>query len=189
VGSCSGWRPRLSGVGDRAHLSRSLTPITDCRALLRHLYLLGMRGELGAAPQAAHEQNQDCADEGRKQHDVVEPFGAEPRLKVTLDDRIGGDDLADDPAQQRGAGPHQDRKGVEQRDDQRGAATISGMLMARPITSSAMLPWAAAAIAITLSRLMMMSAMATIRTARQRCSVASVSSSSGSSGTSSLAAM
>src|ERR1043166_3179932 len=52
-------------------------------------------------------------------------------------------------------------------------ATMSGMLMPRPMTSSAMLPPAAAAIAITLSRLMMMSATATMRTARQRCSVAS----------------
>src|SRR6185369_15079821 len=44
-------------------------------------------------------------------------------------------------------------------------ATISGTLMARPRTSKGMLPLAAAATAMTLSRLMTMSAIATICTA------------------------
>ena len=35
-----------------------------------------------------------------------------------MEDRVGDDDLADDPAEQRGAGPDQDRITVEQRHDQ-----------------------------------------------------------------------
>ena len=52
-------------------------------------------------------------------------------------------------------------------------ATIRGTLIARPSTSSGTLPLAAAATAITLSRLITMSAIATICTAAHRCDAAS----------------
>ena len=68
-------------------------------------------------------------------------------------------------------------------------ATIKGTLIARPITSRGMLPLAAAATAMTLSRLITMSAIATIRTAAHRCAAASTSPSPSCSGTSSFAAM
>ena len=68
-------------------------------------------------------------------------------------------------------------------------ATIRGTLIARPRTSSGTLPLAAAATAITLSRLMTMSATTTICTAAHRCEAASTPSSSSSSGTSSFAAI
>src|ERR1700674_5743893 len=48
-------------------------------------------------------------------------------------------------------------------------ATISGMLIARPRINSGALPLAAAATAITLSRLMTISATTTICTAAHRC--------------------
>ena len=68
-------------------------------------------------------------------------------------------------------------------------ATIRGTLMARPMTSSGMLPLAAAATAMTLSRLITMSAIATICTAAHRCAAASTSPSPSCSGTSSFAAI
>src|SRR5258705_8034447 len=68
-------------------------------------------------------------------------------------------------------------------------ATIRGTLMASPRTSKGMLPLAAAATAMTLSRLMTMSAIATICTAAHRCAAACTSPSSSSSGTSSFAAI
>src|SRR3954451_10164444 len=77
-----------------------------------------MRGLLRAAPQATHGDDQNRADEGRSKLDVVEPVGTEPGLEVAMEDRVGDDDLADDPAEQRGACPDQDRITVEQRHDQ-----------------------------------------------------------------------
>jgi len=68
-------------------------------------------------------------------------------------------------------------------------ATIKGMLMASPRINSGTLPLAAAATAITLSRLMTMSAIATICTAAHRWAADCTPSSSPSSGTSSLAAI
>ncbi|MGY4595044.1 hypothetical protein ACVWXL_002790 [Bradyrhizobium sp. GM22.5] len=68
-------------------------------------------------------------------------------------------------------------------------ATIKGTLMARPSTSKGTLPLAAAATAMTLSRLMTMSATTTICTACHRCDADSTPSSSSCSGTSSLAAI
>src|SRR5438046_3157858 len=68
-------------------------------------------------------------------------------------------------------------------------ATIRGTLMASPMTSSGMLPLAAAATAMTLSRLITMSAIATICTAAHRCAAASTPLSSSCSGTSSFAAI
>ena len=67
-------------------------------------------------------------------------------------------------------------------------AMIMGMLMASPRINSESFPLAAAATAMTLSRLMMMSAITTIRIACQRL-VPAVTSSPSSSGTRSLAAM
>src|SRR3954469_11123805 len=68
-------------------------------------------------------------------------------------------------------------------------ATIKGTLMARPSTSKGALPLAAAATAMTLSRLMTMSATTTICTACHRCEADSTPSSSSCSGTSSFAAI
>ena len=51
----------------------------------------------------------------------MKSFGAEPGLEISLDHRIGRDDLADNPTEQGGAGPNQYRKAIEQRHDHRGA--------------------------------------------------------------------
>src|SRR4029077_12454016 len=77
-----------------------------------------MRGLLRAAPQATHGENKNSPEKGRKQLDMMESLRAEPRLEVPMEDRIGDDDLADDPSEQRRAGPDQDRGAVQQRHDQ-----------------------------------------------------------------------
>ncbi len=77
--------------------------------------------QLGAAPEPADGEHQDRTDQGSEQRDVVEAFGAELGLEIALHHRIGRDHLTHDPAEQRGAGPDQDREAVEQRHDQRSA--------------------------------------------------------------------
>src|SRR4029079_14034484 len=73
---------------------------------------------LRTAPKAAHEQNKDRADGGSRELDVMEALGPEPGFEMSMDDRIGHDDLAADPSEQRRAGPNQDRIAVQQGHDQ-----------------------------------------------------------------------
>src|SRR6516164_3412774 len=126
---------------------------------MKSMALLGRRNfpalsrQLGASPHATHQKDQDGAEKRSEQHNVVEAFRTELGLEAALDDRIGDNCLAYDPAEQCRSRPDEDGKRSSKAMSKAAPATIRGMLIARPIRMSAKLPLAAAAIAITLSRL------------------------------------
>src|SRR5262252_8434686 len=80
--------PMRAGEG----FGRTIWCIAAPALLLRRLLALLVAAVLlGATPHATHHQQQDRAGQGREQRDVVEAFGAELRLEVALDHRIGHD--------------------------------------------------------------------------------------------------
>ena len=100
------------------------------------------------------------------------------------DPGIGDEHLAGDPAEERGAGPDQDRAPSRSAMIRAAPAMISGIEMASPSTSSKVESFATAAMARTLSRLITASATAMVQTACQSRSVSLTSPCSSSSVTS-----
>ena len=150
----SGSPPRMSlrSCGLRATILRG--------TILRHPTFPCAVCLFRAPPYAPDHQNQDRAKERRKQHDVVEALRTKLGFQSALDHRIGHYRFADNPAQQGGAGPDQNGNCSSSAIISAAPTTISGTLMARPIRMSAKLFCAAAAMAMTLSRLMTRSATA-----------------------------
>jgi hypothetical protein len=86
-----------------------------------------LRGALlRAPPQSADDEHEHGAGAGGDEFDHVRRFGAQPCDDQGFDGGIGHDHLADNPAEQRGARPHEDGEAVEQAHDQGGAGDDQG---------------------------------------------------------------